>query len=128
MYLMYGMENDVVSINFPALAVAVLAYIIASLYMLVFQVGIDTTFICFLIDETVNGSKGLRAHAEVRRLFKSAELESMEVIANKDENSTIFKQAFESETEFKEFKAKQLRKELSQVEMDIGGSPDIQMT
>jgi len=118
LYLMYGMEGEVVSVTFPALTVAILAYIIASLYMLVFQVGIDTTFICFLIDETVNGSKGLRAHAEVRRLFASAQLESFEVLAGKDENSTLIRNAFESEREFAEFKEKRLEKEMSELKLE----------
>merc|ERR1712156_907536 len=120
-------EGEVVSILFPAICVALISYIIASLYMLVFQVGIDTTFMCFLIDETVNPSNRLRAHEEVRRLFVSAEKESLEMIAGKTDASSMLHLTMEQEQEIREFEAAKHRTKLAEVQNDMSQA-NLEMT
>merc|ERR1712154_190139 len=54
-YLPYYQEN-VSSFLFPAVIIFVISWMIASFFMMVLQVAVDTIFLCFLIDETVHDS------------------------------------------------------------------------
>jgi len=62
-------SQDLYSPVVPALVVFILAYTVADMFMLVFEVAIDTTLLCFLVDcehnkdnsETMFASKGLQA-------------------------------------------------------------------
>merc|ERR1712154_488308 len=42
------------SFIFPAIIIFVISWMIASFFMMVLQVAVDTIFLCFLIDETVH--------------------------------------------------------------------------
>lgn len=59
-------EQNLNSIIMPCSIIFLLSYLVASLFMAVFETTIDTTFICFLVDEENNrggvmlASKGLR--------------------------------------------------------------------
>eukprot|EP01083_Nonionella_stella_P053656 141843_1 len=77
-------QAHVSSVIFPATIIFVISYMIASFFMLVLSVAVDTLFLCFLIDETVHdqprfASHKMRqmtsvAHEEYQRM-KSQELE-----------------------------------------------------
>ena len=47
--------DNLSSIVFPSIVIFILSYIIGSLFMMVFEVGVDTIFLCFLVDEKVHG-------------------------------------------------------------------------
>jgi len=47
--------NRISSFIFPALIIFIVSYLISSLFMLVFEVAVDTIFLCFLVDEKVHG-------------------------------------------------------------------------
>merc|ERR1712154_678214 len=54
-YLPYYQDN-ISSFIFPAIIIFVISWMIASFFMVVLQVAVDTIFLCFLIDETVHDS------------------------------------------------------------------------
>ena len=47
-------KDNLSSPIFPAVVIFVLSFIIASLFMMVLEVAVDTVFLCFLIDEEVH--------------------------------------------------------------------------
>eukprot|EP01083_Nonionella_stella_P009003 26098_1 len=47
--------KNVSSFLFPAIVVFVMSYMIAAVFMMVFEVAVDTIFLCFLVDEEVHG-------------------------------------------------------------------------
>ena len=53
-YVPYYQKN-VSSFLFPAVIIFVISWMVASFFMTVLQVAVDTVFLCFLIDETVHG-------------------------------------------------------------------------
>jgi len=53
-YLPYYADN-LSSVMFPSIIIFILSIIIASHFMQVFEVGVDTIFLCYLIDESVHG-------------------------------------------------------------------------
>jgi len=55
-YIIYiwDLDEELSSIVWPALVIFLLAYIISAIYMMVLQVGVDTMFMCFLVDEKCN--------------------------------------------------------------------------
>ena len=59
---------------------------ISNVYMAVFQVGIDTTFVCFLVDEEINKDpEKMRAHPKLIALFDKNAAKSMEIGAKKSD-------------------------------------------
>ena len=60
-YLPYYQDN-VSSFLFPALIIFVISWMIASFFMMVLSVAVDTIFMCFLIDETVHDSPRFASH------------------------------------------------------------------
>lgn len=48
--------NNLSSEIFPSIAIFIISYLIGSLFMMVFEVGVDTIFLCFLVDEAVHGT------------------------------------------------------------------------
>jgi len=52
----YG--DKISSLALPLVLIFILAYLVASLYMVVFETTIDTIFICFLVDEKFNKQTG----------------------------------------------------------------------
>lgn len=64
------LEQAYEAVLFPVITVALFAYLVASLYMHILSVGIDTLFMCFLIDEELNKEGGhMRAHDDLKRIF-----------------------------------------------------------
>jgi len=70
--------QNVSSLFFPALIIIFIAYGVASIFMVVFEVAIDTIFLCFLIDEQchMNGSK--YATDGIKRVIDEHQKESLE--------------------------------------------------
>lgn len=63
-------KTDVSSAVFPVLITMFLAYLVASLFMVVYDTTIDTIFLCFLVDEEVNKEKGqMRARPSLVKLI-----------------------------------------------------------
>jgi len=52
----YG--DEISSIAMPCFVIFVLAYLVATLFMALFETTIDTIFLCFLIDEELNKASG----------------------------------------------------------------------
>jgi len=52
----YG--NKISSLVMPCVVIFLLAYLVASLFMVVFETTIDTIFLCFLVDEKYNKGAG----------------------------------------------------------------------
>ena len=63
---------DISSPVLPMVVVFVLAYLVGSLFMAVFEVAMDTVFLCFLIDEKLHASSGtMCASKGLRKLVDS---------------------------------------------------------
>lgn len=71
-----GLNEELSSVVMPATLVALISYFIVSMYMMVFRVGIDTIFFCFLIDEQCNKEKGreMRASEELKRIIDAKQV------------------------------------------------------
>ena len=54
--------NNLSSYLFPAIVIFVMTYIIAALFMMVFEVAVETIFLCFLVDEEVHGEAKFANH------------------------------------------------------------------
>ena len=48
--------DHVSSVLIPSIIIFILSYLIGSLFMMVLEVGVDTIFLCYLVDETVHGT------------------------------------------------------------------------
>mmetsp|Transcript_6580 Transcript_6580/g.10782 ORF Transcript_6580/g.10782 Transcript_6580/m.10782 type:complete len:657 (+) Transcript_6580:98-2068(+) len=84
-------KNNLSSYLFPALVIFVMSYMIAALFMMVFEVAVDAIFLCFLIDEEVHGEAKFANHglSEMARFAeKSNEEENAD---NKSYGSTVKK-------------------------------------
>lgn len=70
--------NNLSSLFFPAILIIIISYGVASIFMVVFEVAIDTIFLCFLIDEQchINGSK--YATEGIRKVIDDNQKESIE--------------------------------------------------
>ena len=60
--------NNLGSYLFPSIIIFIVSYIISALFMMVFDVGVETIFLCFLIDETVNNGQPKFATDEMKQL------------------------------------------------------------
>jgi len=60
-------KSHISSFIFPCVVIFILSYMIAALFMMVFEVAVDTIFLCFLVDEEVNGQPKF-AHAELHSM------------------------------------------------------------
>ena len=58
-------DEHLSSFIYPAIPVFIISYLIASLFMMVFEVAVDTLFLCFLVDEIVNSPPKFAADALV---------------------------------------------------------------
>ena len=54
--------NNLSSFLMPAVVIFVMSYIIAALFMMVFEVAVETIFLCFLVDEEVHGEARFANH------------------------------------------------------------------
>lgn len=68
--LMIKYGSELSSVLFPAIACFMFAALVSSLYMHILEVGVDTLFMCFLIDEDINSKAGvMRAHQHLKDIF-----------------------------------------------------------
>jgi len=75
------LEDNLSSIVYPIIVIAILSYLLTSIYMMVFQVGIDTMFMCFLIDEKVNKGKHMFASDNLLKIInETAEASLMDAV------------------------------------------------
>merc|ERR1719334_2468802 len=63
------------SFLFPAVVIFVVSYVVAALFMMVFEVSVETIFLCFLIDEEVHGEAKFANHG-LTQMAKFAEKSS----------------------------------------------------
>lgn len=70
-------EEKLSSIVYPMIIICLLSYLLCAIYMMVFQVGIDTMFMCFLIDEKVNKGKHMFASNNLLKLINETAEESL---------------------------------------------------
>lgn len=58
LYMNYDdyLKDNLSSLVFPCIVIFILSYAIGSLFMMVLEVGVDTIFLCYLVDESVHGS------------------------------------------------------------------------
>merc|ERR1712087_1069326 len=68
-------SNNLSSYLFPAIVVFVMSYVIAALFMMVFEVAVETIFLCFLVDEEVHGEAKFANHG-LTQMAKFAEKSS----------------------------------------------------
>lgn len=54
----------------PCLIIAFISYVVASLFMVVFETVIDTMFLCFLVDYEHNGATHMMAPKEMKALVE----------------------------------------------------------
>jgi len=58
--------NNLSSPVMPCVAIFILSFAIATLFMVIFECVIDTVFLCFLVDEHYNkGSGNMKAHPDL---------------------------------------------------------------
>lgn len=79
-FLLIGIYGDrLSSIVMPTFVAFILAYLVASFFMALFEVTIDTIFLCFLIDEKCNKASGrMFASQSLQDLVTKYEKESFE--------------------------------------------------
>lgn len=65
-------ERDLSSLALPTIMVFIIAYIVATLFMLVFETAVDTIFLCFLIDES-NPNQLMLASPSLKRIVESVD-------------------------------------------------------
>ena len=58
-------QNQLSSVLAPSLVIFVLALLIASLFMLVYEVAVDAIFLSYLIDESAHNGTAKFAHSEL---------------------------------------------------------------
>ena len=70
-FIHFRYRDDISSPVLPMIVIFIVGYAVGALFMAVFEVAMDTVFLCFLIDEklhansgSMNASKGLRALVE----------------------------------------------------------------
>ncbi|ETO30783.1 hypothetical protein RFI_06338 [Reticulomyxa filosa] len=61
-------RDNLSSVLSPGIAVFVIAYIIGSLFMLVYEVAVDTIFLCYLIDEQTHPNGPKFAHEDLAKM------------------------------------------------------------
>ncbi|ETO20795.1 hypothetical protein RFI_16422, partial [Reticulomyxa filosa] len=61
-------SHNLSSILLPGLAVFIVSYMIGSLFMLVYEVAVDTIFLCYLVDEQVHPGGPKFAHEELTNM------------------------------------------------------------
>eukprot|EP01084_Bolivina_argentea_P154687 269614_1 len=65
-------ENNLESCLFPCIIIFIITFIVSSLFMNVLNVGVQTIFLCFLVDESVNGNAKY-APKEMKELIDTTE-------------------------------------------------------
>jgi len=80
------LDDELSSIVMPATLVGIISYFIVSLYMMVFQVGIDTIFFCFLVDEKCNEGEQIRASRELLELVDMTQIAPKKVEPKEEES------------------------------------------
>merc|ERR1719229_1717230 len=70
-------SNNLSSFLFPAIVIFVISYVVAALFMMVFEVAVETIFLCFLVDEEVHGEAKFANHG-LTQMAKFAEKSSTE--------------------------------------------------
>merc|ERR1719373_508047 len=55
-------SRNLSSFLFPAVVIFVMSYVVAALFMMVFEVAVETIFLCFLVDEEVHGEAKFANH------------------------------------------------------------------
>merc|ERR1712113_1146813 len=63
--------DNLESYLFPAVVIFVITYMISALFMMVFDTAVQSIFLCFLVDESVNGEPKF-ATDEMKELVGSA--------------------------------------------------------
>jgi len=71
-------KTDLSSLAMPCAVVFLLSYLVSSLFMVVFETTIDTTFLCFLVDEEHNPNN-MYASANLRQIVNSHSDKSMQM-------------------------------------------------
>lgn len=77
-----ALSTEISSPVVPAVICFVLGYSVASLFMSIFDVAVDTTFMCFLIDEENNGTN-MFASKKLQEVVGRFEKESADVAAKR---------------------------------------------
>jgi len=83
-------EDKLSSIVYPMIVIGLLSYLLCAIYMMVFQVGVDTMFMCFLIDEKVNKGKHMFASKNLLKLINETAEDSL-VDAKKLQKSLTYR-------------------------------------
>merc|ERR1719229_1767770 len=68
-------SSNLSSFLFPAVVIFVISYVVAALFMMVFEVAVETIFLCFLVDEEVHGEAKFANHG-LTQMAKFAEKSS----------------------------------------------------
>jgi len=74
--------DSVSSLVMPAVLIFIISYLVASLFMVIFDTTIDTIFLCFLIDEKFNKNGQMLAPPSLVALVESYSTESAEKANN----------------------------------------------
>ncbi|ETO26144.1 hypothetical protein RFI_10989 [Reticulomyxa filosa] len=61
-------RDNLSSVLLPGLVVFIVSYMIGSLFMLVYEVAVDTIFLCYLVDEETHPEGPKFAHAELTKM------------------------------------------------------------
>lgn len=77
-------ESNVSSILFPCAIVFVMSYIIAALFLMVIEVSVETLFLCYLLDDSVN-QPAKYASYELHRIANEATVAALN--KNKDDEN-----------------------------------------
>merc|ERR1712129_499139 len=83
-YMPYYQKN-VSSFLFPAVIIFVISWMIASFFMMVLQVAVDTVFLCFLIDETVHDTPRF-ASANLTQMATAAHDNYQQMVSDDEED------------------------------------------
>jgi hypothetical protein len=74
--LVFGLDKQMSTMMLPIIFIFIESYVIASLFMAVYDTAIDTIFLCFLIDEEANKDGQMFASEELKQLVDSYAEES----------------------------------------------------
>jgi len=86
MYYVPYYQDNVSSFLFPAVIIFTISWMVASFFMMVLQVAVDTVFLCFLIDETVHNGTPKFASGKLRQMAANAQ-DSYVPLADDDSGS-----------------------------------------
>ena len=86
MYYLPYYETNISSFLFPAVIIFVISWMIASFFMMVLQVAVDSIFLCFLIDETVHDSPRFASH-KLTQMASMANENYQNMVSDDDEEN-----------------------------------------